>query len=178
MVETNRDISNFKIRQESALSVLPQACECSSTVRSENALKVALPACSCLHFPLYGQESSESPNCLSLCSELGGDPTALQVVLLAALGFCASGEVDCGLVLFITVNVLEVDHHVQGVSKDKQQDQRRDEAHEDGRGEERGTVAGRGELVRVDVECLNLLGRKQVGMRRYCISIPTLKSNS
>lgn len=59
-----------------------------------------------LHFHLYGLVSSESQNCPSLCSEVGGDPTALQVVLLAVLGFCASGEVDRGLVLFITVNVL------------------------------------------------------------------------
>lgn len=67
--------------------------------------------------------------------------------------------------LFVAVDVLEVDHHVQGVGQDEQQDQRRDEAHEDGRGEEGGTVAGRGELVRVNVERLNLVGIKAAGVR-------------
>lgn len=94
-----------------------------------------------------------------------GGPTALQVVLLSALSFCASGEVDGGLVLFVAVDVLEMDDHVQGVGEDEQQDQRRDETHEDGRGEERGAVAGRGELVGVHVERLDLVRNEAVGAR-------------
>lgn len=48
---------------------------------------------------------------------------------------------------FVAVDVLEVDHHVQGVGQDEEQDQRRHQAHQDGRRQERGTVAGRRKLV-------------------------------
>lgn len=164
VVDTNRGFSNFKILQESALSVLPQSCECSSTVRSGNALNVTSPACYCT-FTRTGLRV-QSRQTVRLCAcRLACDPTGLQVVLLSAFGFCASGEVDGGLVLFIAVDVLEVDHHVQGVGEDEQQDQWRDETHEDGRGEERGAVAGWRELVRVDIERLNLVGIKAVGVR-------------
>lgn len=101
------------------------------------------PPARCYPFHSDGLESSELPNCPSLRSEVSkGDPTGLLAGLVSALSFCASGKVNGGFVLFVTVNVLEVDHHVQGVGEDEQQDQRRDEAHEDGRREERAAVAG------------------------------------
>lgn len=44
--------------------------------------------------------------------------------------------------LFVTVDVLEVDDHVQGVGQHQQQNQRCDQTHQDGRGEEGRAVAG------------------------------------
>lgn len=48
---------------------------------------------------------------------------------------------------FVAVDVLKVDHHVQGIGQDEEQDQRRYQAHQDGRRQEGGAVAGRRKLV-------------------------------
>ncbi len=64
-----------------------------------------------------------------------------HAVLVWELGLRGAGEVDGGLVLFVTVNVLEVDDHVQGVGQHQQQNQRGDQAHQDGWSEEGCTVA-------------------------------------
>lgn len=59
--------------------------------------------------------------------------------------------------LFVAVDVLEVHHHVQSVGQHQQQDERGDQAHQDGRREESGAVAGRRKLAGLDVKRLDLV---------------------
>jgi len=94
---------------------------------------------------------SESQKCVSL--SLSG---ALEVVLVCALRFCAAREVDGGLVLFVAVDVLEVNHHVQRVREHQQEDQRRDQTHQDRGSEERLAVAGRRKLTGQNIKRLDL----------------------
>lgn len=87
--------------------------------------------------PLFFSFSSSflSPRCLSAprCPHS-------KAVLVRQFSLWTAGKVDGGFVLLVAVDVLEVYHHVQGVSQDKEQDQRRHQAHQDGRREEGGTV--------------------------------------
>lgn len=73
--------------------------------------------------------------------------------------FRVLGEVDVGLVFVIALDVFEVDDHVQGVGQDQQQDERSDEAHQDGWCQKGGATARRRKPTRGDVECLNLRKR-------------------
>lgn len=58
--------------------------------------------------------------------------------------------------LVVAVDVLKVDHHVQSVGQDEEQNQRSDETHKDGWGEKGGAVTGRSKFIGQDVEGLNL----------------------
>lgn len=66
------------------------------------------------------------------------------------------GVVDVGFVLFVVLNVFQMDDHVQRVCQDEQQDEGGDEAHEDGRRQESSTVTCRRKFSSSDVEGLNL----------------------
>lgn len=94
----------------------------------ELCLATLLPFCS-LFLPLAPVSSGSS----SLSS---------KAVLVRQLSLWAAGEVDGGFVLLVAVDVLEVDHHVQGISQDEEQDQRCHQAHQDGWREEGGAVTG------------------------------------
>lgn len=65
-------------------------------------------------------------------------------------------EVDVSLAFIVTIDVFEVDDHVQGVGQDQEQDEGGDEAHQDRWRQEGGAVTRRRKLPRGDVECLNL----------------------
>lgn len=80
----------------------------------------------------------------------------LNTVLVRELSLRHTWEVDSGLVLFISVNVLEVDYHVQGIGQHQQQNQRCDESHQDGWGKEGCAVTGRGKFVGLNIEGLDL----------------------
>lgn len=69
--------------------------------------------------------------------------------------FGALGEV-VGLVFFVVLDVLQVDHHVQGVGQDQQQDEGSDEAHQNGRRHEGGADARGRKSTGGDVEGLDL----------------------
>lgn len=71
------------------------------------------------------------------------------------------GEVDVGLVLVIMLDVFEVDDHVQGVGQDQQQDERSDEAHQNGWCQEGGAAARRRKFTGGDVKRLNLKKRSR-----------------
>lgn len=64
--------------------------------------------------------------------------------------------VDVSLVFVVMLDVFQVDDHVQGVGQDQQQDERSDEAHQDGRRQESGAVTRRRKLTGGDVKRLNL----------------------
>lgn len=66
------------------------------------------------------------------------------------------GEVDVDFLLVVMLDVFQVDHHVQGVGQNQQQDEGRDEAHQDGWGQDGGAVARRRKLTNGDVERLDL----------------------
>lgn len=72
----------------------------------------------------------------------GSSSLSSKAVLVRQLSLWTAGEVDGGFVLLVAVDVLEVYHHVQGVSQDEEQDQRCHQAHQDGWREEGGTVTG------------------------------------
>lgn len=78
-----------------------------------------------------------SPRCLLLSCQ----PHS-EAVLVRQLSLRTAGKVDSSFVLLVSVNVLEVYHHVQGVSQDEKQDQRCHQAHQDGRRKEGGTITG------------------------------------
>ena len=83
-----------------------------------------------------------------------------QAVLVGELCFWTAREVDGGFMLLVAVDVLQVDHHMQGVGQHQEQDERGHQAHQDGRGQEGGTVAGRRKLLRLHVEGLDLEGEE------------------
>lgn len=63
------------------------------------------------------------------------------------------------------LNVFQMDHHVQGVGQDEQQDEGGDEAHEDGRRQEGGAITCRRKFTSGDVEGLNLKsGQRHLGL--------------
>lgn len=66
------------------------------------------------------------------------------------------GEVDVDFLLVVVLDVLQVDHHVQGVGQHQQQDEGCDEAHQDGRGQDGGAVARGREFTKAHVERLDL----------------------
>lgn len=74
------------------------------------------------------------------------------VLRLLAVGW----KVNVGLVFVVPFDVFQVDDHVKGVGQDQQQDEGGDEAHQDGRGQEGGTVSGRREPTGAHVEGLDL----------------------
>lgn len=80
----------------------------------------------------------------------------LNTVLVRKFSLGHTREVDSSFVLFVSVNVLEMDYHVQGIGQHQQQNQRRDEPHQDGRCKEGCTVTGRGKFVGLHIKGLNL----------------------
>lgn len=66
------------------------------------------------------------------------------------------GVVDVSFVIIVVLDVFQMDDHVQGVGQDEQQDERGDEAHEDGRRQESSAVTCRRKFTSGNVEGLNL----------------------
>lgn len=64
--------------------------------------------------------------------------------------------VDVSFVLIIMLDVFQMDDHVQGVGQNEEQDERGDEAHEDGWRQESSAVTRRRKFTSSDVEGLNL----------------------
>lgn len=75
-------------------------------------------------------------------------------------------KVNIRLVFIVTFDVFQVNQHVEAIGQDQQQDERGDEAHQDGWCQEGSAVTRRRKCTGADVEGLNLMKETKESQRQ------------